>query len=618
MSRRSLLCAALAVALPLAGCTSDPGPEPQPPPAPVSSGAMRLVAFDSCERLSADLKRAAKASVGPYGFPGSAPMPEAMAAGGARTMADSAGAAAPAFSGTNNHEQDADEPDIVKTDGRRIVTVQNGTLRLIDAATQRLIGKLDLGLPLAGDQLDLLLSGNVVLVLASGGTGRYRADDGTPAPVGPQVLSVDISGPPRVISRYKGEGTLVDARLTGSTARVVLKTSPRITFPMNRPDDDDADRISANRAAIDAAPADAWLPSWEITTDGTTSKGTVDCGRVSRPTDYSAASMVSILTFDLTRPALGTGDPVTVVADGDTVYATGDSLYLAGDQRWRLDWFKGRAAAPVRQETDLYRFTTTGNQPPVYAAAGHVPGFLINQYALSEWNGHLRVATTDEAKGQSAVRVLRQDGEKLVQTGEVDGLGKGERIYSVRFIGPRGYVVTFRQTDPLYSLDLSDPAHPRATGELKITGYSAHLQPVGENRLIGVGQEADGNGRIQGTQISLFDVSDPAKPARLAQHKIPAGQSEAEYDPHALLWWPATNLLVVPLTAWPTTDRAMPTGGAVALRVTGSGLEQIGMVDQATVRRSLVVGEVLWTLSDDGLRGSRLSTMERVAWLPNA
>ncbi|MEV4705339.1 beta-propeller domain-containing protein [Actinoplanes sp. NPDC049316] len=624
MSRRSLLCITLAVAIPLAGCTSGRGPEPLPPPAPPASGAMRLVAFDSCERLAADLKQAAKASVGPYGFPGSAPVPEAVSVGGARTMADSAGAAAdsggaaaPAHSSTNNHEQDADEPDIVKTDGRRIVTVQHGTLRVIDAATRRLTGKLNLGLPLAGDQLDLLLSGNVALVLASGGMGRYIADKGAPAPVGPQVLSVDLSGPPRIISRYKGEGTLVDARLTGSTARVVLRTAPRITFPLSSGAADDADRVAANRKTIDGASADAWLPTWEVTTDGTTSKGTVDCGRVSRPTDYSAASMVSILTFDLTRPALGSGDPVTVVADGDTVYATGESLYLAADQRWRLDWFKGRAAAPVRQETDLYRFTTAGNQPPTYAAAGHVPGFLINQYALSEWNGHLRVATTDETKGQSAVRVLRQDGDKLVQTGEVDGLGKGERIYSVRFIGPRGYVVTFRQTDPLYSVDLSDPSHPRVTGELKITGYSAHLQPAGENRLIGVGQEADGNGRVQGTQISLFDVTDPAHPARLAQHQIPAGQSEAEYDPHALLWWPATNLLVVPVTAWPTFDRGLPTGGAVALRVTATGIEQIGMIDQGTVRRSLVVGDVLWTLSDDGIRASRLSTMERVAWLPN-
>src|SRR4029434_2854577 len=107
--------------------------------------------------------------------------------------------------------------------------------------------------------------------------------------------------------------------------------------------------------------------------------------------------------------------------------------------------------------------------------------------------------------------------------------------------GPRAFVVTFRQTDPLYSLDLSDPAAPRVTGELKITGYSAHLQPIGEDRLVGIGQEADAVGRVQGTQVSLFDVSDPAAPRRLDRYQVNNGSSEAEYDPHAVLWWPATD-----------------------------------------------------------------------------
>lgn len=581
---------------------------------------MRLVAFDSCKQLEADLKRAAKAGVGPYGFPGSNAMPE-VALGGARTMADSAGVAAkapgtpPAYSGTNNHEQDADEPDIVKTDGRRIVTVDQGALRVVNAATRKQLAKLDLRLRGAGGPVELLLAGDVALVLVPGGWGGYGIDSKMmPTATNPELISVDISGPPRIISRYRGDGNLVDARLTGSTARIVLRTSPRITFPTPSAGDDD-DRIKANRTAIDDASVDAWLPTWEVTTGTTTNKGQADCGRVSRPSDYSGGALISVLTFDLTKPALGSGDPVTVVADGDTVYATGSSLYLAADQRWRLDWFKGRAAMPVRQETDLYRFTLTGNQPPVYAAAGSVPGFLINQYAMSEWNGHLRIATTNEQAGESAVRVLRPEGDKLVQTGAVDGLGKGERIYSVRFLGPRGYVVTFRQTDPLYSLDLADPAQPKVTGELKITGYSAHLQPAGEGRLIGIGQEADTNGRIQGTQVSLFDVSDPAKPRRLAQHHIAGGHSDAEWDPHALLWWPATNLLIVPMTTV-SFDGDASTAGALALQVTDTEMRKIATVSQPSIRRSLVIDDTLWTMSDGGLQASRLSTMEKLAWVP--
>jgi uncharacterized secreted protein with C-terminal beta-propeller domain len=627
MSRRLLLCATLAVTLPLAGCTSKPKSDPVPPRQPPGSSTMRLVAFDSCEQLIADLRRAASANVGPYGFPGSGPWPEAMMADGRRTMADSgkvaipsAAQAAPAHSGTNVHEQGADEPDIVKTDGRRIVTVGRGVLRVVDAATRRQTGRLDLGLQDVGE-LQVLLTGDAALVLVPMGLDRGIVDKRTMiAEGGPQVLLVDLSGAPRVVSRYQGEGTLVDARMTGSTARVVLRSTPRITFPDRPTVTNEKKRLAANRKVIEKAPVDAWLPGWKVTTGTQTARGRVGCGQVSRPTDYSGTSLVSVLTFDLTRPTLGSGDPVTVVADGDTVYGTANSLYIASDQRWRMDWFRGRAAMPVRQETDLYKFTIQGAQPPAYAAAGKVPGFLINQYALSEWDGHLRVATTDQKTNRSAVRVLTQQDGNLEQTGMVDGLGKGERIYSVRFVGARGYVVTFKQTDPLYSLDLSDPARPEVTGELKITGYSAHLQPVGENRLVGIGQEADGNGRTRGTQVSLFDVSDPAKPKRLAQYHLESAFSEAEYDPHALLWWPATQLLVVPVSTWAeNSSRSV----ALALRVTDhitltDELDQPSTGDyQPTIQRSLVVGNVLWTLSDSGLQASNLSTMERLSWLPS-
>jgi uncharacterized secreted protein with C-terminal beta-propeller domain len=306
------------------------------------------------------------------------------------------------------------------------------------------------------------------------------------------------------------------------------------------------------------------------------------------------------------------------------VYGTPTSLYIASDQRWRLNVWPGRDNRKVDQRTEIYRFDTPAGAKPVYAAAGRVPGWLINQYALSEWDGHLRVATTDESASSSAVRVLKQEGDKLAQVGEVGELGKGERIYSARFIGPRGYLVTFRQTDPLYSLDLSNPAEPKVTGQLKITGYSAHLQPVGENRLVGVGQEADTRGRTQGTQVSLFDVSDPDEPRRLAQHHVADGYSEAEYDPHAILWWPATELLVIPMTSFDATKSQQNTS-ALALRVTGDGLAKVGEITQPrhtegyqpTIQRTLVIGDVLWTLSELGLQASSLSTMESLAFVRN-
>ncbi|GAB1643936.1 beta-propeller domain-containing protein [Krasilnikovia sp. MM14-A1259] len=623
---RLLLCGALAATAPLTGCTAQP--TPPRPTGTAAAGSLRLVAFDSCDQLLNDLRTHAKKAVGPWGFPGSGGgRPEVLDMGGARTaMKDAAPvpAAAAPHSTTNNHEQDADEPDIVKTDGRRIVTVSNGTLRVVDAASRTVTGRLDLGV---NGETELLLAGDSALVLARAAYLAGEIDHfAPPMQTRAQLVLVDLRGTPRVVSRYTGDGALVDARQTGTVARVVLRSTPAIALPQ-RPDAAEDDRIAANRKAVGQAPLGAWLPDWSVTTGADTTSGQVGCDRVSRPADFSGTSLVTVLTFDLTAPALTDGDPVTVAADADTVYGTGTSLYLAGDQRWRLDIWPGRAPKPtsVPQHTDIYRLELTGAERPRYASAGSVPGQLVNQYALSEWDGHLRVATTDDNVATSAVRVLEQRGGTLTQVGVVDGLGHGERIYSVRFIGPRGYLVTFRQTDPLYAVDLADPAHPAVTGELKITGYSAHLQPVGDGRIVGVGQEADTAGRVSGTQVSLFDTSNPAQPRRLAQRHIAGGQSEAEWDPHALLWWPATQLLVVPVTTYDPRARTQPDASALALRVTDTGLTEVGAITQPrvadgtapTVRRTLVVGDVLWTMSDSGLQASNLSTMDRLAWLPN-
>lgn len=654
-SFRRLLAGALVATLPLSACTSTP--QPAPPPT-TSLPAFRLVAFDSCEQLLTDLRKAARTAVGPWGLSNDwghwAQFSRADAA-----MAKGAEAAAPAargtdFSGTNNHEADADEPDLVKTDGRRIVTVNNGVLRVVDAASRKQTGRLNLGVNAdgrGGSDLELLLSGDHALVLVPGshwwvGSSAYRGKiRPTDGPVGPQLLLVDLAGAPTVVSRYRTDGQLVDARQTGSTARVVLRATPRFDFPRDPRATDEKKMLAKNRAVIDMAPADAWLPSYEVTTGGKTQQGRVECDRVSRPTDFSGTSMVTVLTFDLAADALGNGDPVSVVADGDTVYGTGSSLYIASDQRWRRNTWRGGAESMIAPKTEIHRFDTTGTARPTYAASGSVPGWLLNQYALSEWDGHLRVATTARDSGDgfagpspsasagsvsaSAIRVLKQQGGTLVETGKVDGLGKGEQIYSVRFIGPRGYVVTFRQTDPLYSVDLTDPAKPTVTGELKITGYSAHLQPAGDNRLIGIGQEADKFGRTQGTQVSLFDVADPTNPKRLAQHHIAGGYSEAEYDPHALLWWPGTNLLVVPMTVYndDAVKQAQPTASALALRVTDTGMTEIDAITQPattsrdvnpTIRRTLVIGNVLWSVSDAGLQATDLSTMDPLGWLPTA
>jgi hypothetical protein len=223
--------------------------------------------------------------------------------------------------------------------------------------------------------------------------------------------------------------------------------------------------------------------------------------------------------------------------------------------------------------------------------------------------------------------------------GHIAGLGPTERIYAVRFIGPVGYVVTFRQTDPLYTLDLSDPAQPRVRGAVALTGYSAYLHPASDIRLIGIGRQADAMGHVGGTQVSLFDVSDLATPMRLATFALAAAVSDAEFDPHAFLYWPGSHLVVVPVQvpgpvpAAPVTPGELaqspegPHSSALVLRIDDSGITETGLVSQPDtghasglawfppIERSLIIGQTLWTISNAGAMASDLTTLRQLAWI---
>ena len=204
---------------------------------------------------------------------------------------------------------------------------------------------------------------------------------------------------------------------------------------------------------------------------------------------------------------------------------------------------------------------------------------MLNNYALSEYEGKLRVATTEEptwidnaqqTAAQSTVTVLDQQGNKLVRVGSVSGLGQGERIYAVRFLGDKGYVVTFRQVDPLYTLDLSDATAPKVAGELKIPGFSSYLHPVGESKLLGIGYEgAD-------VQASLFDVANPASPQRLAVLGFGPGSTTVGQDSHAFLYSAKANLAVIPLQTYGMNDPGSV--GAAGIRIGANTLSDAGRV----------------------------------------
>ena len=268
---------------------------------------------------------------------------------------------------------------------------------------------------------------------------------------------------------------------------------------------DAAARSSAASGRSAARRSAKWLPRGVLTRAGVTGRKRtgrlVACRAVRRPAMFSGSDMITVLTVDLER-GLPAVDSDALMTDADTVYASADALYVA-TQRW-FDPRRVGDEPPDGVRTAIHRFDASERGATTYTSSGEVRGFLLSQWALSEHDGLLRVASTtvppwwgdgDGEESESFVTVLRVEDGRLAEAGRVGGLGRGEQIYAVRFIGDVGYVVTFRQVDPLYTVDLATPTAPKVLGELKIRGYSAYLHPIGEGLLLGVGQDATRQGR---------------------------------------------------------------------------------------------------------------------------
>jgi uncharacterized secreted protein with C-terminal beta-propeller domain len=623
------------------------------------AAATGLVPFGSCSEILDHLKKEARDRVTPWGFNTGYGREVldfgeelAVAADDADTLAGAASDGA-SHSTTNVQEVGVDEPDIVKTDGRLIVTATGSTLRIVDVTGPEPaeVGQLSLSKDWA--ESSLFLSGDRALVFVrEHSTIHYDTDESYPIwdPITTTMHLVDLSEPssPAIMSSLRVDGSYVDARLVGDTARVVISSPPTLRFPVvdyvQQPDEDEL--LEQARAVIDESGIEDWLPSYTlVTTGGTETSGQlVDCDRVNQPPSFAGLSTISVLTLDMDE--LSAGDAVGVLTDGDTVYASSDQLYVATPV-----WGEPGEAATTAETTDIavdmpigpwhsvrstgiHAFDIRGSEPAEYLASGDLDGQIIGRYAMSEHDGVLRVATTTNANDARTseshlITFALRDGE-LTQLGHVGGLGKGERIYAVRYFGDTGYVVTFRQIDPLYVLDLSDPAAPSVDGELKITGYSSYLHGVGEGRLVGVGQEATETGNTVGSQVSLFDVSNRANPQKLDGHVLEGAWSEAESNPHAFLFWPETSQLVVPVSGMGFVDSdrmAEDNSGALVLTVGDRSLTEQGLVTRggpaldpdyywSTIMRSLVIGDSLYTLWNDGLQVNALADLELQSWLP--
>jgi hypothetical protein len=593
---------------------------------------LRLVSFPSCKALVRYGRRHAPRGPGaapPEPFvedlslqpppllraPDSGPVPSPPMA-----LEDQAGSGGGAGgdSGTNVQEAGVDEPDIVKSADGRIFAVTGDRLHSVAAAGPSMLDSLDL----EGWGHQLLLSGDRLLVISQapplGTRGPHRPGEFTDVTV---LTEVDVSDPTAlaVLRTERIRGVHVTSRLTGHTARVVVWSRPRAAIQ------------PALRSRVRG-----WLPRRVLrsrVTHRRSVRQAARCGGVLRPASFSGTGTLTVLTVDLSK-GLPAVDSDAVLSGGHIAYASATSLYVA-TPAWTPEPQRSQAP-PEHAGTLIHRFDISDPDSSVYRSSGRVPGYLLNQFSMAEHGGVLRVASTEEPswwpggtdpESESRVTTLDERSGALVELGHAGGLGKGERIYAVRFIGDRGYVVTFRQTDPLYTLDLSKPSAPKVAGELKILGYSAYLHPVDDDLLLGVGQDAGARGRLRGTQLSLFDIGDPAHPRRLHQRTVQRdSSSDVEYDHHAFLWWGPSKLAVLPLHSYAfERDDEPPFSGAIGFGVDRSaGITERGRAthDQDEERypwpieRSFVLGGHLFTLSQLGLEANSLQDLSEQEFLP--
>ncbi|OGS44324.1 MAG: hypothetical protein A3K76_02370 [Euryarchaeota archaeon RBG_13_57_23] len=333
------------------------------------------------------------------------------------------------------------------------------------------------------------------------------------------------------------------------------------------------------------------------------------------PDTSQASSFLNVLAVDVDS---GEHELLSVVAGwASIVYMSNDALYFTVQKyQGSIEWIDG-TASPTNSYTALttiYRIHVDALALSV-EANGDVKGWLLNQFSMDEHGTNLRVATTTSwAEPENAVYILDED---LTVVGKLEGLAPTERIYSSRFIGDTLYLVTFRQVDPLFVIDLTDPLNPSVKGELKIPGFSSYLHPVDEDHVLGIGME---NNCLK---ISLFNVSDPTNPVEQSQYiAVERWYSEALYDHRAVLFDLEKELLVIPAYTYSYGyDGYNYVSGALVFKVSLSeGISLRGVVthesDQSYwgqgVTRSMYIGEYLYTVSYRSIQVNQLDDLSYV------
>jgi len=429
------------------------------------------------------------------------------------------------YSATNIQVAGVDEADIVKTDGEYIYLVSGNRTIIVKAYPPEQAQVLS-EIELEGTVVGIFINGDRLVVFEEE-TPYYPYYDVRWGPTGefymPLIISpktsikvYDVSDRenPRLQRELSADGQYVSSRMIGDYAYVVINE------PVYEQDDE------LNLPRIYFGDNETEIPATDIY-----------CCYVS-DYFYMYTTIMAINTQDDNQEP--TYETILLGASSN-LYVSLNNIYLTFPV-----W--GRGVGDFGKSS-IHRIHIEGNEIE-YVANGEVPGMVLNQFSMDEYGGYFRVATTTR-EGTSRNHVYTLD-MALNITGSLTDLAPGETIYSARFMGERGYLVTFKQVDPLFVIDLSDPYNPEELGYLKVTGYSDYLHPYDENHIIGIGKETTDAGEFawyQGVKISLFDVTDVGNPREISKIEIGdrGTDSPVLWDHKAFLFDKARNLLVMPI-----------------------------------------------------------------------
>lgn len=485
------------------------------------------------------------------------------------------------FTDTNVQETGVDEADTVKSDGTRLfVATGNGidVFRIWPLSDFKKIATYD-----DGEASGLYLIGDELIVLS-----QSYGDEGASVVV--TALDVSEAETPVTLWQKTVSGSLVDSRITNGTLHVAVASSLdyEITYPEFDYDayetscgdgsDAEAARLKLDedtesakqdlRAKIESSTFVDWLPGGDadlaVSCDNLLSDGGDD------------SNLAGLASLSLG----GEAAQVTYIKGrAMEVYASSESVYLASNREDDGAWW-GVETETAEDATDIHRFTLKPSDGlHAYSGSGAVKGHALDQFSMSEYEGTLRIATTVGHVSRSAssevysnVFILDAASPDLSVLGAVENIAPGEEIYAARFIGTRGYVVTFEKVDPLFVLDLADPENPVLAGELTMPGYSTYLHPMADGRLIGFGKDAEDAGTFswyQGLKLGVYDVTDATTPSIVDELIIGSrgSDSAALYDHHAFNFDAATGILALPVSLYEGGSGGSDTGDFAYLGV---------------------------------------------------